>query len=268
MNDYDHNRIDYNSSMNAAENFIGSFLSFHDEKIKKMIDDAVKYLDHTGSQKLIRSFEKFKNEFDALAFENDALAFENDELDQNEEYVREKECEVFHIMIINIHQIFLEFLGSFTGSIQFYNGKDNISDVNKFNVLIIHLRSVDKFKRNNNTMLIMNEIKKICCKGKIHKDRDGPLLIPYTNVFSMVRTLRNYEAHKSDQVTTFKIRNSSKEKKIDKYVLDPITKGESFGNRFSIIGSLIMLTYQIIEILEIWNNTFSDKNFESMGKKS
>ena len=49
--------------------------------------------------------------------------------------------------------------------------------------------------------------------------------------------------------------------KSGEYIVDRITNGQSLGNRFSMIGIIIMLTYQIIEILDVWNGTFKNKNF-------
>ena len=75
----------------------------------------------------------------------------------------------------------------------------------------------------------------------------------------MMKTIRNCETHKVDQEMILKLFNSDKEMKSGKYILDPVTNGLSFGNRFSMIGIIIMLIYQIIEILDVWNDTFKDK---------
>ena len=121
------------------------------------------------------------------------------------------------------------------------------------------MRTIDKKERNDKNKLIIDKIENLDCLKIPYKKYCSPLVTPYVDVFHMMKTIRNCETHKVDQEMILKLFNSDKEMKSGKYILDPVTNGLSFGNRFSMIGIIIMLIYQIIEILDVWNDTFKDK---------
>ena len=251
MSDTNNDENAYNITMNIAGQFITLFLNVHLKKITMMIIDAKKYLNDNALQKLNNCIEELEDEIDEFDFQSDSS-------EDDDGYVCEKETYIFNKMIMDVHGILLKFLGVFTGKIKFSNSR-YVTDIDKFNILVIHLRTIDEKKRNDENKLIIDKIENLDCLKIPYKKYCSPLVTPYVDVFHMMKTIRNCETHKVDQEMILKLFNSSKEMKSGKYILDPVTNGLSFGNRFSMIGIIIMLIYQIIEILDVWNDTFKDK---------
>ena len=254
MSDENNDENAYNRTMNIAGHFITLFLNVHLKKIITMSEDAKKYLS-------IDAFQKLNNCIDELEDKIDEFEFQDDSSEDDDDYICEKETEIFNKMMMDVHSTLLKFLGAFTGKTNFFNC-NNVTDIDKFNILIIHLRRIDKIERNDKNKLIIDTIESLDCSEISYKKYRSQLVTPYVNVFRMIKTIRNYEAHKVDQTMVLKLSNSAKKMKSGEYILDPITNGQSFGNRFSMIGIIIMLTYQIIEILDVWNDTFKNKNFK------
>ena len=239
---------EYARHIDIATGFMTSFINYHEEKIQYMINTVSIYLDGVSSVQLNKEFGKFISQSEKLFIDADNIP--NDYVE-----IRERESEIFHEIIPEFFNIINNMIAAFISTSNYSNIPDYYSDADRFAMLIIKLREIPKNKRCSRSKLIIQnlEINGNCIK---HACLRKSLFIPYHDVFSMIRQLRNKETHRSEPRSMSQLRKLKKPLEDDRFILDPITKGYSFGNTFSTIGSFIMLTYYIVEILQTWIDTF------------
>lgn len=239
---------EYAKQIGIATNFMSSFIDYHEEKIQNMINTVSIYLDDVSSVQLNKEFGKFISQSEKLFIDPENIPNSYDE-------IQERESEIFHEIIPEFFNIVNNVIAAFISNSNYSNIPDHYNDADRFAMLIIKLRKIPKNERCSRSKLIIQnlEINGNCIK---HACLRKSLFIPYHDVFLMIKQLRNKETHRSEPRSMSQLRKLNKPLEGNRFILDPITKGYSFGNTFSTIGSFIMLTYYIVEILQTWIDTF------------